>query len=114
MTKKSFLICPVRGVEKSLTAGVVSDLENSGWNVHWPPRDTNQEDSTGLRICQDNAKAINEADTVHFVWDGKSEGCLFDLGIAFALNKRIVVVSVPDETEGKSFQNMIRAYEQLN
>jgi nucleoside 2-deoxyribosyltransferase len=104
---KTFLICPVRGHEQSETEAIVKKLELEGWQVHWPPRDTNQDDLDGLRICQDNRKAIQEADATHFIWDGKSQGGLFDLGMAFAYGKKVIPISMPELTEGKSFQNMV-------
>jgi hypothetical protein len=107
---KSFLICPVRGVDAERYSGVVSDLEAQGYLVHWPPRDTDQNDVTGYRICCDNSYAIASADVVHVVWDGKSQGCLFDLGVAFALGKRVIPIELPEATQGKSFQNMVRAW----
>jgi nucleoside 2-deoxyribosyltransferase len=106
----TFLICPVRGHSISETEEIVKRLEDAGWQVHWPPRDTDQNDPVGLRICEDNRAAILAADAVHVVWDGKSQGCLFDLGMAFAAKKQIYVISLPDPTEGKSFQNMLRAW----
>ncbi len=109
MIKKTFLICPVRGKSMKDTEQIVKDLESDGWEVHWPPRDTNQEDNIGLRICKDNKSAIKNADVVHVVWDGKSQGSLFDLGMAFTLNKQIIPIKLPPKTENKSFQNMIRA-----
>ena len=111
--KKTFLICPVRHADQARARDVVCELERDGWRVHWPYQDTNQDDPTGLRICSDNRDAIADADAVHFMWDGKSQGCLFDLGVAFALNKPIVPVDMPPPTEGKSFQNMVRAWSKL-
>jgi len=61
---KIFLICPVRGIteeEKNVIEQYVLNLEEAGHTVHWPPRDTDQNDSVGLRICQDNRKALEEA-----------------------------------------------------
>lgn len=110
MIKKSFLICPVRGVDPEAARGFVSQIEADGYNLHWPPRDTDQDDAVGLRICSDNLAVIAAADVVHVIWDGNSQGCLFDLGMAFALGKKIVPLSLPDETDGKSFQNMVRAW----
>lgn len=107
---KTFLICPVRGHEAAKWESFVDELKRRGWRVYWPPRDTNQDDPTGLQICRDNCEAIREADAVHVIWDGKSQGVLFDLGIAFALKKKILVIALPEVTEGKSFQNMIRAW----
>jgi nucleoside 2-deoxyribosyltransferase len=104
---RTFLICPVRGHSTEETRAVVTGLETAGWVVHWPPRDTNQDDPTGLRICGTNLAAIRSADAVHVVWDGQSQGCLFDLGMAFALGKRVIPIHLPVPTEGKSFQNMV-------
>lgn len=110
MTKKSFLICPVRGIDPETARAFVDQIESEGYSLHWPPRDTKQDDPIGLRICVDNFRAIIAADVVHVIWDGKSQGCLFDLGMAFALDKVIIPLSLPDATDGKSFQNMIRAW----
>lgn len=107
---RSFLICPVRGVSAEDTGWIVAKLEAEGHTVHWPHRDTDQNDDTGLRICADNRAAIEAADVVCVVWDGRSQGCLFDLGMAFALGKQIKVIDMPAPTEGKSFQNMARAW----
>jgi nucleoside 2-deoxyribosyltransferase len=109
--KKAFLICPVRGHDPSETRQVVERLESEGWAVHWPPRDTNQDDATGYNICSENLAAVRAADVVFVIWDGQSQGCLFDLGMAFALGKPVRVIGLPEPTEGKSFQNMIREWE---
>lgn len=92
------------------TEAVVKRLESEGWEVHWPHRDTDQADPTGLRICAENREAIRRADAVHVIWDGQSQGCLFDLGMAFALDKRVIALSLPLPTDGKSFQNMIGSW----
>jgi nucleoside 2-deoxyribosyltransferase len=107
---RSFLICPVRGVDPATQSALVRGLEADGFKVHWPPRDTNQDDPVGLRICEDNMRAMRDADVVHVIWDGKSQGCLFDLGMAFALGKKVSPISLPAPTEGKSFQNMVHAW----
>lgn len=109
---KTFLICPVRGHDMEETEEIVAELEKD-YDVYWPPRDTDQDDPVGLDICMDNRDAIADADVVHIVWDGKSTGCLFDLGIAFGLLKMVIPIELPPETDHKSFQNMIRAYYEL-
>lgn len=110
--QKTFLIAPVRGYDPEEHAKVVAKLVELGYEVYWPARDTKQDDPTGLNICRQNLDGLKAADVVHVIWDGKSEGCLFDLGMAFALGKEIREISLPPATERKSFQNMIRAWSQ--
>ena len=112
--KRTFLICPVRGHSMEETEAIVKKLERKGWVVHWPLRDTNQDDPTGLKICDQNRIAIARADEVHVIWDGQSEGCLFDLGMAWALRKPLTIISLPSLTTGKSFQNMVTAWEKAS
>jgi len=114
--KKAFLICPVRGHDTKETEHIVKNLESDGWEVYWPPRDTKQEDSEtgGFRICQNNKTAIENSDRVFLAWNGESQGCIFDLGVAFALNKPLTVLEAPPNIEnGKSFQNMARYWENM-
>jgi len=109
--KRAFLICPVRGHSPSETEHIVKELEDQGWTVHWPWRDTDQDDPVGLRICKQNREAIANADRVFLVWDGKSTGCLFDLGMAFALNKPLTILEAPPpDTPMKSFLKMTRTW----
>lgn len=110
MTDRMFLICPVRGHDPKELESIVDELEKEYW-VYFPPRDTNQIDHTGYRICQDNLRAIKAADVVGIVWDGKSQGVLFDAGMAFALGKKIKVINVPDLLGSKSFQDMFTEWE---
>jgi len=110
--RRAFLICPVRGHDPHDYAEVVAVLEQRGWTLHYPPRDTNQEDAMGYRICADNRAAIEAAERVFVIWDGQSQGGLFDLGMAFALHKPITVLDAPPRTEGKSFQNMMHEWQQ--
>ncbi len=107
---KTFLISPVRGADQEANERTVRSLERAGYIVHYPARDTNQNDENGLEICEENLRAIKEADVAHFSWDGESQGCLFDLGMAFALGKEVIPLNLPEPTKEKSFQNMVRAY----
>jgi len=112
---KIYIIHPVRNISENWKDGLtqyVKLLENQGHKVHFPIRDTKQNDRTGLNICQQNKNAIQQADEIHIAWDKKSTGCLFDLGIAFALNKKIVIIIgyFPVPTKDKSFQSMIWAW----
>jgi hypothetical protein len=112
--KKAFLICPVRGADQLTQTelnGIVTGLEAQGWNVHFPPRDTNQDDKTGYRICCDNMLAIKEAEMVFVYWDGKSTGGIFDAGMAFMAGKPITVLHSPEPLGSKSFQDMFTEWE---
>ena len=110
---RAFLICPVRGHGPSETENLVSFLEDElDLIIHWPHRDTDQNDPVGLTICEENRAAIEAADLILMVWDGKSMGSLFDLGMTFALRKPLIPLELPELSEGKSFQNMINAWYQ--
>lgn len=107
-----FLICPVRGItetEKSEIENYIEKLEKEGHSIHFPIRDTKQDDPIGLRICTDNKCAIEKADEVHVWWNEKSQGSLFDFGMAFMAGKRIVLANVSSvtSTPHKSFQNVL-------
>jgi len=109
---KIFLICPVRNAtdeQKQKMEAHIKNLEDRGHQVYYPARDTDQNDPIGYTICVTNANAIEEADAVHIFWDKNSTGSLFDLGVAFALKKSVVIVNIDDlePTEGKSFTNML-------
>jgi len=116
-----FLICPVRGASPEVTERVrayVAGLEADGHQVHWPPRDTAQDDPIGTRICRDNARAMLAAEEVHVWYDASSQGTIFDAGMLFMsvvmldFWKRIVVANPEDltPTDGKkSFNNVLLA-----
>lgn len=99
-----FLICPVRLAAKEdsdLAEAYVSDMERRGHDVYWPQRDTNQNDPTGVRICLATKRAIEWCQVVHVLWSEKSEGKLFDLGLAFALEKPVLLVRPIPYREGQ-------------
>lgn len=105
-----FLICPVRNAsdeQKQLLLETIKKVERNGWTVYYPAQDTNQNDSIGYRICQDNLQAIKDSRVILLFYDKSSQGCLFDLGMAFALGKEIVIVNHVEPTETKSFANMV-------
>lgn len=112
---KAFLICPVRGHEEEEFQSYVDELEEVGFVVHFPPRDTDQVDptGTGYTICQANRAAIEAADVVFIVWNGESQGSIFDLGMAFAMGKRVIPLFLPELTAHKSFQNMLTHMDKL-
>jgi nucleoside 2-deoxyribosyltransferase len=92
-----FLICPVRNVPdevKKLIRKYVDEKRAAGFRVYYPADDTPQVDPTGgIRICEDNRRAIENASEVHLWYDAASKGSHFDLGMAFALGKRIILAN---------------------
>ena len=112
---KIYYACPVRNVTPEFNDGVtahVEHLEGIGHTVYFPPRDTAQ-DRYEMDICKANRASIIAADIVYVAWDGKSQGVLFDMGIAWALNKEIrtVIGKMPPATRSKSFQNLFFDWE---
>lgn len=109
MNKKIFIICSVRGAsaeyQKKLEEYVLK-LENDGNTIHLPHRNTNQS-GRGIEICTQNAEAIRNADEVHIFYNSASQGTHFDMGVAFALKKPLVVVENEVYGEGKSYPRMI-------
>lgn len=105
--KKAFFICAVRQAsetEIALQKQYVESLEAAGYKVHWPHRDTKQNDPTGLNIIKTNRKGIAKADEIHVWWkqkpngSSKSEGSVFDFGMTwmamyFMPGKKIVIAN---------------------
>lgn len=84
---KIFVISPVRNIDNAVREAIASHvtrLEAEGHKVHWPSRDTNQDDPVGFRICADNREAIYQSGQVHIWFDEGSQGSVFDLGMLFA------------------------------
>ena len=90
----------------------VKELEQNGHKVHLPHRDTKQ-DAKGIDICRQNIQAIKDADEVHLFYRPDSQGSHFDMGVAFALNKPLKVISCPSYGEGKSFPRMVHEWQEL-
>lgn len=107
-----FILSPVRKITTEWREGLLNYahlLEKQGHKVHLPFRDTPQNDNTGFGICQTNAMAIMDADEVHVAYDGISQW-LFDLGIAFVLDKPVLPIEgyfPPPDNGGKSYTNMV-------
>lgn len=116
--KKIFLISPVRVVadtERPKIAAYVNRLEaEDSCRVHWPERDTPQDDPIGIAICVFNLDAITWADEVHIWYCKGSQGSIFDFGMVFALGKKLVIAnpSAVEPTPHKSFENVLLTYSQ--
>ena len=110
--KKAFVICSVRGMGQEYRDKLeryVSDLEDNGVDVHLPHRDTKQ-NASGLNICRQNAAAIKESDEVHVFYCSDSKGTHFDMGVAFAACKPIVIAENEVFGECKSFARMLQEW----
>ena len=86
--KKIFFISPVRSrVGKRTQVAIeeyVRKCEREGYEVHYPTRDTKQDDpSGGYNICRENFQAFIEADEIHIWYLEKSNGSKFDFGGVF-------------------------------
>lgn len=83
-------------------------LEESGqqYEVRLPALD-HMPDLNELDICSHNREMIEWAEEVHLIWDGRSIGTLFDLGMAFALRKPLVIQDI----NPKMFLNFLNQYE---
>ena len=88
-----------------------AQLRHQGHEVHYPPDDAPQDDPTGEAICRTHRDAMDLAHEVHVFWDVQSKGSHFDLGMAYALRKRIVPVECihPDGPE-KSYWKVMQAW----
>ncbi len=118
---KIFLICPVRNVDFDVQRRIesyVGTLERKGNHVHWPARDTKQDDPTGgFAICKTNFRAILDADEIHVWYDESSAGSKFDMGGIFMLVEmlkepiKVVIVNdgeVVDNAKKSFYKVMLR------
>ena len=125
MKKKIFIICVVRIAtprDIKVLEDYVSMLEADGHKVHLPHRNTNQK-GTSLEINMQNMNAIKECDEVHVFYNTKSFGGHFDIGVAFALGKKMKViefmidgelkVAEDFKSEGKSYAKFLVEYETI-
>ena len=67
---------------------LAEDLISKGHEVYVPGIRTPQ-DTDELTISITNRDAMRKADEVVIIWDGTSHGAIFDLGMAFAMGKKI-------------------------
>lgn len=108
-----YIICPVRGADAwrlSAMAQYAAKKRAEGHVVHFPPDSVDQSDPIGLRICEEHRAAMERADEVHVLWHSESKGSHFDLGMAFALRKKIVAAQqITQDVDGKSYWKVICA-----
>lgn len=88
---KLFLICPVRSAteeQKKEIENFVAEKESEGLIIHAPHLHTVQHDLLGgYTICMQNANAVAASSEIDLYYDQKSAGSVFDLGVAYYLEK---------------------------
>lgn len=114
-----YIICAVRNATEEEIAGIrhsITALREQGHDVHFPPDDVEQNDPTGRNICEVHRRAMQTADEVHVFWDVTSSGSHFDLGMAYALDKKIVPRSIaePDPPHKSYWKAVIDPNGELN
>ena len=85
--KKRFFIIHSKGLTERAFK-LAEELRAEGHEVYIPGIETNQ-DTDELTICSANREAMMRSDEVRVIWDGTSHGVIFDLGMAFAMQKLI-------------------------
>ena len=68
-------------------------LETEGHTTYVPLRDTEQVHTTEKDILYSNLAGMGDVDECHVIWDLSSLGAVFDMGMAFALEIPIKIVS---------------------
>lgn len=115
-SKLIYIICPVRNItteQKQQIKTYVESLEEQGYQVHFPLRDVDQTDPIGIDICSKHLQALKGAARVDVFWDANSSGSHFDLGMAFTLGKKVLIVKLyQDDKPGKSFVKVMQSMQQ--
>ncbi|MBQ2947161.1 MAG: hypothetical protein IJE04_04910 [Bacilli bacterium] len=97
INNKIFLICPVRNATESQKKWIeefVKEKINDGYVIHAPHLHTVQSDLFGgYAICKQNANAVATSEEIDIYYDQSSTGSVFDLGVAYALNKPLVILN---------------------
>ena len=109
---KIYILCPVRNVsaiQKAKIESYIDQLKEEGNQVH-SFQNVNQDDPTGYGIVMGHLGGMKECDEVHVFWDVSSSGSHCDLGMAIALNKKIVLVECFQDNDGKSYWKAMQEY----
>ena len=85
--RKNYFIIHSKGLTDKANE-LAARLRAEGHEVYGPGVQRKQ-DTDELTICSANRAAMRQADEVRVIWDGTSHGVIFDLGMAFAMNKPI-------------------------
>jgi len=110
----AFIISPVKNIQVKEICRIddyIEKLKRKGFTkIHFPYKHTNQK-ATEVEICSQNRQAIIDSDEVFIYYSKDSVGSIFDLGMAFALGKKITVINSNNamlfRTDYKSFSNLL-------
>jgi hypothetical protein len=101
MKTKIYILCPVTVADKKQKerlSSYVAFLEDQGYEVYYPARDTDQSLKAQEKFYK-NTVAMIDADEVHIFYDDHSLGSHSDIGIVYFLKnfwkgkkKKVVVV----------------------
>jgi nucleoside 2-deoxyribosyltransferase len=110
-----YVICPVAYVtEEQLEEmrAFVKFLRSLEIGVHFPPDDVDQDDETGINICEAHRYAMKNCTAVLLFYAETSGGSKFDLGMAYALDKPVLCHKhFGEEKEGKSYWHVFKELE---
>jgi len=76
-------------------------LETEGHIVVLPALD-DYAGKNELGVCEFNRACIEQCDEIHVIWDGRSTGTIFDMGMAFMLRKPVKIIHI----NNKTFENL--------
>lgn len=111
-----YFICKVRGTpeeeekmleNKKIFDEIVRVRELNGVKVHYPPRDVDQNDPVGDRICSEHRIAMRDASRIIMWYDPTSHGSVFDMGMGFMAGKPLEILNI------ESIKNITNDYEQF-
>lgn len=100
LDNKIFLICPVRNAteeQRKYIEDFVLEKHIDGYIIHAPHLHTRQSDLFGgYAICKQNAEAVATSSEINIYYDQSSTGSVFDLCVAYALNKPLKILNKDD------------------
>ena len=107
---KKFFIIHSKGLTNKASE-LAEKLRAEGHTVYVPGMQTKQ-DTDELTIATANRAAMREADEVRVIWDGTSHGVIFDLGMAFAMEKPLKLEYIIPKTMTGLMQRITKMYEE--
>lgn len=104
--KKAFLICPDYHADKAKKA--IKALKKEGYTVYWTPQDGKEFRGSVYDACINVRRKIWDAKVVCVIVGMPFDGCMFELGIAFAFSKSIRCIETLGQPGYATIDNLIR------